>query len=65
MVKGRGTESRDRIRYGKRQWRSPEDQENEEKYVAVGVGNRGEEPLESPICQGFKRLPGPSSDDVS
>jgi hypothetical protein len=44
--------------------RSPEGQENEQKYVAVGVG-WGEEPLKSPRCQGSERFPGPNRDDIN
>ena len=49
-----------RIRYGKRQERSTEGQEIEQKYVAVGDGEL-EVPLESPRCQGSRRFPGPKN----
>ena len=37
----RGKGHRDRIRYGERQERSPEGEENEWKYGAAGVGDWG------------------------
>jgi hypothetical protein len=44
--RGVGGENGGRVRYGKRQERSPEIQENEQKYLPVGGGGWGG-PLES------------------
>jgi hypothetical protein len=55
---GRGKEKRrGRNRYGERQEGCPEDQENESKYVVVGVRGQGQ-PLESPRDLGCERLSG-------
>lgn len=54
MVQGRGRRSGGT---GSGMWgdRSPENQENEWKFAALGVGRRGQ-PLESPSGQGYDRL---------
>ena len=57
-----GEKKGDRIRYGKRQERSPQNQENEQKYVPVGgeeQGWGGQGAVESPRCQGSETFPGP------
>ena len=59
MGKRRGREKGGRIRYGKRQERSPEGQEYESRGKELG------ELLESPRLQGSKRLPEPNGDDIS
>jgi hypothetical protein len=61
MGEGRRREKGGRIRYGGRQERSPENQEHEWKYAAVGSWRWGE-PLESPRDLGCERLPGLSGD---
>ena len=66
MLRGSGGRKMGRrFRYGKSQETSPESQENEEKYVALVVGLVGWEPLESPRCPGYKRLPVLDRDDIS
>jgi hypothetical protein len=61
--KGKG-KRRVRIRYGRRQERSPEGQENEWKHVTVGFGGQAK-PLENPRDLGCERLSGLRGDDLS
>jgi hypothetical protein len=63
-MRDRGREKGGRIRYGRRQERSPEGQENEWKYAALRGRGRGD-PLERPRDMGYEWLPGLNGDDLS
>ena len=54
-----------RIRCGKRRKRCTEGQEIEQRYVAMGDGELGGLPIESPRHQERMRFPGPNGEDTS